>query len=97
MEESLALFDVILSSDYLQNASIILFLNKTDLFTERLADKPLRLIYPEFQGRDDDVEAAKEFIKSKYLTVASNIRGTKRTIYPHFTCSIGKFVFFLID
>jgi len=50
MEESLALFRVILSSDYFSNASIILFLNKTDLFPERLADKPLRSTYPDFDG-----------------------------------------------
>jgi hypothetical protein len=50
MEESLALFRVILSSDYFFNASVILFLNKTDLLPERLASKPLRCIYPDFDG-----------------------------------------------
>jgi len=50
MEESLALFRVILSSDYFCNASVILFLNKTDLFPERLAGKPLRYTYPDFDG-----------------------------------------------
>jgi hypothetical protein len=50
MEESLALFRVILSSDYFYNASVILFLNKTDLFPERLAGKPLRYTYPDFKG-----------------------------------------------
>ncbi len=50
MEESLALFRVILSSDYFRNASVILFLNKTDLFPERLADKPLRDVYPDYKG-----------------------------------------------
>ncbi len=50
MEESLALFRVILSSDYFCNASVILFLNKTDLFPERLAGKPLRYNYPDYDG-----------------------------------------------
>ncbi len=50
MEESLALFRVILSCDYFSNASVILFLNKTDLFPERLADKPLRYTYPDYKG-----------------------------------------------
>jgi guanine nucleotide-binding protein subunit alpha len=50
MEESLALFRVILSSDYFSNASVILFLNKTDLFPERLAEKPLRSTYPDYKG-----------------------------------------------
>jgi guanine nucleotide-binding protein subunit alpha len=50
MEESLALFRVILSSDYFHNASVILFLNKTDLFPERLAGKPLQATYPDYNG-----------------------------------------------
>jgi guanine nucleotide-binding protein subunit alpha len=51
MEESLALFRVILSSDYFCNASVILFLNKTDLFPERLSNKPLRYTYPDYEGK----------------------------------------------
>lgn len=50
MEESLALFHVILTSEYFYNASIILFLNKIDLFPECLAGKPLRYVYPDFTG-----------------------------------------------
>ena len=50
MEESLALFRIILSCDYFTHASIILFLNKIDLLPERLAAKPLRCIYPNFEG-----------------------------------------------
>ncbi len=54
MKESVALFRVILLSDYFSNASIILFLNKTDLFPERLASKPLRYTYPEFDGNSNN-------------------------------------------
>ena len=50
MEESLALFHVILRAEYFRNASVILFLNKTDLFTERLAHRPLRDTYPDYSG-----------------------------------------------
>lgn len=89
MEESLALFRVIISSEYFINASVILFLNKTDLFAERLAAKPLRMTYPEFDGVDNDVDAAKDFIKNKYLRlVPSRERYAEKNIYPHFTCSV---------
>ncbi|CAF1085986.1 unnamed protein product [Adineta ricciae] len=89
MEESLALFHVILSSDYFCNASIILFLNKTDLFPERLLGKPLRQTYPDFDGADDDVEAAKQYIKNKYLRLVPPREGcAEKNIYPHFTCSV---------
>jgi hypothetical protein len=109
MEESLALFRVILSSDYFANASVILFLNKTDLFPGRLVDKPLRYTFPDYDGNfkvtnkifthdslnlgaDTDVETAKQFIKNKYLSlVQPRERYAEKNIYPHFTCSVGKF------
>ena len=50
MVESQALFRVILSTDYFRNASVILFLNKTDLLEERLAVEPLRHTFPEYSG-----------------------------------------------
>ena len=50
MNESLALFKVIIDSEYFHDTSIILFLNKVDLFAERLSNKPLRLNYPGYQG-----------------------------------------------
>lgn len=108
MEESLALFHVILRAEYFRNASVILFLNKTDLFADRLVGKPLRYTYPEYQGidfakrtngdkmkiilgADNDVEASKEFIKDKYLSlVPPREHQAEKNIYPHFTCSVGE-------
>jgi hypothetical protein len=41
-------------------------------------------------GVDNDVEAAGEFIKNKYLElVEPSDRESERNIYPHFTCSVG--------
>lgn len=44
-----------------------------------------------FIGVDDDVEAAKQFIKNKYLSlIPVKERYTEKNIYPHFTCSVGR-------
>jgi galactose-1-phosphate uridylyltransferase len=41
-------------------------------------------------GNDNDVEQARCFIKNKYLSVLPNERkANERSIYPHFTCSVG--------
>ena len=43
-----------------------------------------------FAGEDNDVEAAKEFIKNKYLELVKPCENRKeKNIYPHFTCSVG--------
>ena len=83
MEESLNLFQAICANKFFDSSSIVLFLNKLDLFTERInnTNHHLRLIFPQYTGPDHDVPAAKEFIKDQFLA-----RNTKeRIVYPHFT------------
>ena len=83
MEESLNLFQAICVNKFFDKSSIILFLNKLDLFTEKInnTNRHLRLFFPQYTGPDHDVSAAKEFIKGQFL--ACNTK--ERMIYPHFT------------
>ena len=83
MEESLNLFQAICVNKFFRSSSIVLFLNKLDLFTEKVNNtkRHLRLYFPKYTGPDNDVSTAKDFIKDQYL--ACNI--SQRDIYPHFT------------
>ena len=84
MEESINLFQAICINKFFSNSSIILFLNKLDLFTEKInnTNHHLRLYFPCYNGPDHDVSAAKEFILNQFL--ARNL-GRNKIIYPHFT------------
>ena len=84
MEESLNLFQAISYNKFFDNSSIILFLNKLDLFTEKIINTThhLRLFFPQYTGPDHDVSAAQEFILEQFLS--RNARKDK-VIYPHFT------------
>ena len=83
IEESLNLFQAIGVNKFFDSTSIVLFLNKLDLFTEKInsTNRHLRLHFPQYTGPDHDVSAAKEFIKDQFL--ACNTK--QRIIYPHFT------------
>ena len=83
MEESLNLFQAICTNKFFDDSSIISFLNKVDLFTEKISNTNhhLRLYFPHYNGPDHDVSAAKEFIKSQFLM--RNIK--EKIIYTHFT------------
>ena len=83
IEESLNLFQAICTNKFFDRSSIILFLNKFDLFTEKInnSDHHLRLYFPHYNGPDHDVSAAKDFIKGQFLV--RNIK--ERIIYTHFT------------
>lgn len=51
MQESLKLFDSICNNKWFTDTSIILFLNKKDLFEEKIKKSPLTICFPEYTGR----------------------------------------------
>ena len=52
MHESMKLFDSICNNKWFTDTSIILFLNKKDLFEEKIKKSPLTICYPEYSGED---------------------------------------------
>ncbi|KAI0989138.1 hypothetical protein GJ496_002766 [Pomphorhynchus laevis] len=83
MHESLRLFDSICNNKWFTKTSIILFLNKRDLFQEKITKSSLRKCFPEYQGKDDFKEAA-EYIQAQF--VAQN-KSEEKEIYCHLTCA----------
>lgn len=59
MIESLVLFDSVVNSRWFMRTSIILFLNKVDLFKQKLARSPLSDYFPDYSGGNDVNRAAK--------------------------------------
>lgn len=50
--ESMKLFDSICNNKWFTDTSIILFLNKKDLFEEKIKKSPLTICFPEFTGKE---------------------------------------------
>jgi guanine nucleotide-binding protein G(i) subunit alpha len=59
MMESLLLFDSVVNSRWFMRTSIILFLNKVDIFKQKLGRSPLGNYFPDYSGGDDANKAAK--------------------------------------
>ncbi|XP_017077975.1 G protein alpha q subunit-like [Drosophila eugracilis] len=84
MKESIALFHTILEFEWFQSASIILFLNKIDVFEEKIMDSHLADYFPEYNGPQQDAETAKDFILHMFEAVNPD---PDKKIYIHFTCA----------
>ena len=82
MQEALLLFESIMGLSWFKTSSIILFLNKTDLFKEKLADKPIKDYFPDYAGANDDYSAAAAYFSNKFKSLN---RTEGREIYVHFT------------
>ena len=86
IQESLQLFDQICNSRWFAHSNIVLFLNKVDLFKEKLSKSPLNDYFPDYAGAEGDYETASKFILQKFLDL--NKTPNTKTIYPYFTCAI---------
>ena len=84
MRESLKLFESICNNPFFQKTSMILFLNKKDLFEEKIKKSPLKICFPEYEG-ENDYTAASEYIRDQFEL--QNKYGESKEIYTHFTCA----------
>jgi len=83
MQESLKLFDSICNNKWFGDTSIILFLNKKDLFEEKILRSPLTICFLEYAGAQEYGEAA-AYIQAQFE--AKN-KSTTKEIYCHMTCA----------
>ena len=83
MHESVILFDEICKCQWFAPTPIILFLNKDDIFREKITKIDLKVCFPEYTGGCHYKPAAR-FIKDKFRALAVT---QHKEIYPHFTTS----------
>jgi len=83
MEEAIALFAEVSNSEYFHKSSIILFLNKMDLFQEKIKTHPLKDYLLNYES-GEDFNKASNFVKARFLEVVAN----GRRVYSHITCAI---------
>ena len=81
--ESLVLFDSVVNSRWFMRTSIILFLNKVDLFKQKLSRSPLSNYFPDYSGGNDVNRAA------KYLLWRFNqVNRAHLNLYPQYVTTI---------
>eukprot|EP00298_Acanthocystis_sp_HF-20_P011585 c19463_g1_i6.p1 GENE.c19463_g1_i6~~c19463_g1_i6.p1 ORF type:complete len:349 (+),score=103.17 c19463_g1_i6:130-1176(+) len=83
MKEALELFDEICRLDYFKHSAFILFLNKYDLFLEKLSTNPINNVphWIDYTGGADPVNA-RNYFRDQFF---KRNKDSKRTIYFHIT------------
>ena len=79
-QESLILFENVVNSRWFSRTSVVLFLNKIDLFAEKLKTKPLKNYFPDYTG-GDDINKATKYILWRFV----KLNRANLSIYPHVT------------
>jgi len=82
MKEALTLYDEIVNKECFAQTSMILFLNKKDLFLQKIDKSPLSKTFPQFTGSGYDESLA--FIQSQFKA-CNHVPG--KDVYTHVTCA----------
>ncbi|KAG5282153.1 hypothetical protein AALO_G00052800 [Alosa alosa] len=84
MHESLHLFNSICNHRFFATTSIVLFLNKKDLFEEKIKKVHLSICFPDYDG-PNTFDDASNYIKQQFQDL--NMKKGVKEIYAHLTCS----------
>jgi len=83
MMEALNLFEEIRNSRWFRDTSMILFLNKRDLFENKITKVSLRVCFESYDG-PDTYDAGCEFLQEQF---ESRNRNPDKQVYTHITCA----------
>ena len=82
MQESLKVFDSVCNNRWFLRSSILLFLNKKDVFDEKIVYSPIENCFPEYDKQDVmNIESPEIFIQSQFRKKNK----THSQIYCHYT------------
>lgn len=83
MVESIRLFETMTNSPWFRTTTFILFLNKVDLFREKIQHVDLKVCFPKYiDGCNFDT--ASSFIKDRFIEKNT----APHSIFTHFTCAV---------
>ncbi|KAK3824628.1 MAG: guanine nucleotide binding protein, alpha subunit [Benniella sp.] len=82
MEEAMMLFDQVCNSQWFVDTSIILFMNKMDIFKSKIKYSSIKAYFPDYEGPDDDVTEATEFFRKRFTRLN---RSEHKEVYVHHT------------
>ncbi|KAG6828996.1 hypothetical protein H0H92_006068 [Tricholoma furcatifolium] len=98
MQDAMTIWDSICHSQWFKSTSIILFLNKNDLFEKKVYTSDIKNFFPhgprrrwltlpqDFDGEPGDVRAGREYFKRRFAKLAQKAgRSKEREIYIHMT------------
>lgn len=85
LNEAINVFDTIVNNRQYEKISIILFLNKTDLLTEKVPHSDIRQHFPDFKGDHRKVEDVQKYILNRFDQTRHD---RSRQFFYHYTTAI---------
>ncbi|KAJ7244613.1 heterotrimeric G-protein alpha subunit, GPA2-like protein [Mycena haematopus] len=88
MQDAMTIWDSICHSQWFKQTSIILFLNKNDLFETKIQTSDIKSFFPDFDAPPHDAAAGRDYFKRRFGRLAQKAgraQEREREIYIHIT------------
>ncbi|KAK7065112.1 heterotrimeric G-protein alpha subunit 4 [Favolaschia claudopus] len=86
MQDAMTIWDSICHSQWFKQTSIILFLNKDDLFQQKIKTSDIKSFFPDYDGEPGSAHAGRDYFKRRFGRLAQKAgRAKEREIYIHIT------------
>ncbi|KAK7457922.1 hypothetical protein VKT23_010269 [Stygiomarasmius scandens] len=70
MQDAMTIWDAICHSKWFKQTPMILFLNKNDLFEQKVSTSNIRDFFPDYDGPSNDAQAGREYFKKRFKKLA---------------------------
>lgn len=86
MQDAMTIWDSICHSQWFRQTSIILFLNKDDIFKEKIKHSDIKNHFPDYDGEPGDYNAGRDYFRARFTKLSRKSgQAREREIYVHFT------------
>ncbi|KAL5535027.1 hypothetical protein ACEPAF_3118 [Sanghuangporus sanghuang] len=86
MQDAMTIWDSICHSQWFRQTSIILFLNKDDIFKEKIKNSDIKNHFPDYEGEPGDAIQGRDYFRSRFTKLSRKSgQAREREIYVHFT------------
>jgi guanine nucleotide-binding protein subunit alpha len=85
MLDALSTWDSVTASRYFGKTSFMLFLNKWDLFEDKIASVDIRATFPDYDGPPKDSQQGVRYFQDRFVRLARKTGHPERGLYPHIT------------
>ncbi|OCH94181.1 heterotrimeric G protein alpha subunit 4 [Obba rivulosa] len=85
MQDAMTIWDSICHSQWFKQTSIILFLNKNDLYERKVEHSDIKNFFPDYDGESGDARAGRDYFKKRFARLAQKANAKEREIYIHTT------------
>jgi guanine nucleotide-binding protein subunit alpha len=85
MMDAMSTWDHVTSSRFFSKTSFMLFLNKWDLFEDKIASVNIRNSFPDYDGPTQNALEGVKYFQARFVRLARKTGDPERGLYPHIT------------